>query len=117
MTTISNFFKCEDAYLFRSFLDSAGIDGYVLDENFSQWFWYYSQTVGGIRVVVADEDAEQAKKLFIEYNESIKTAPFVERPVRAWPIMALLSIWAGFPLILFGRKPNTEDQHDTDSEI
>jgi|LakMenE18May11ns_1017448.scaffolds.fasta_scaffold9890333_3 hypothetical protein len=117
MTTISNFFRCEDAYLFRSFLDSAGINGYVLDENFSQWFWYYSHTVGGIRVVVADEDAKQAEQLFIEYNESMKTTPFVERPVRAWPIMVLLSLCAGFPLILFGRKSNSESQHDADPEI
>ncbi|MFN7342432.1 MAG: hypothetical protein ACK5TA_03770, partial [bacterium] len=80
-------------------------------------FCYYSHTVVGIRVVVADEDAEQADQFFIEYNESIKTTPFVERPVRAWPIMALLSLCAGFPLILFGRKSNNEGQHDTDPEI
>lgn len=117
MVTIAKFFKSEDAYLFRSFLEAQGIEAHVLDEHLSQWLWHYTQAFGGIRVDVADEDAEQAEELFVEYNESMKTAPFVEPPVRAWPLVALVSLLFGFPLMLLGRKSKPDDKHDADGEI
>ncbi len=117
MVTIAKFAKSEDAYLFRSFLDAHGIESYIFDEHISQLFWQYTQAFGGIRVVVADEDVEQAEELFVEYDESMKSAPFVEPPVRAWPMMALASLLVGFPVMLFGRKSKSDDHHDTDSEI
>lgn len=115
MVTIAKFFKSEDAHLFRSFLESQGIAGYIFDENVSQLFWHQTLAFGGIRVAVADEDADQAKELYIEYNESMKTAPFVERPVRAWPIVAVLSLIVGMPLMLLGRKSKDKEAHANDS--
>lgn len=117
MVTIAKFSKSEDAYLFRSFLEAQGIESHIFDEHISQWLWHYSQAFGGVRVVVADEDAEQADKLYVDYDESIKSAPFVESPVRAWPIMALASLICGFPVMLFGRKSKVDDKHDADKEI
>lgn len=117
MVTIAKFFKCEDAYLFRSFLESEGIEGYIFDEHISQWLWQHTLAFGGIRVVVADEDVERAEQLYVEYDESMKSAPFVERPVRAWPIMALVSLLCSFPVILFGRKSKTDDKYDANAEI
>jgi Putative prokaryotic signal transducing protein len=115
MITVAKFFKSEDAHLFRSLLESEGIAAHVLDEHISQWFWQNTLAFGGVRVAVADEDSEHAEQLYVEYNESMKTAPFVERPVRAWPIVVLLSLIAGVPLILLGRKSKVKDDHDTDA--
>ena len=115
MVTIAKFSKSEDAYLFRSFLDAQGIESYIFDEHISQLFWHYTQAFGGIRVVVADEDVERAEELFVEYDESMKSAPFIESPVRAWPMIALASLLVGFPVMLFGRKSKSDDQHDTES--
>jgi hypothetical protein len=112
MVTIAKFSKSEDAYLFRSFLDAQGIEAHIFDEHISQLFWHYTQAFGGIRVVVADEDAEQAEQLYVEYDESMKTAPFVEPTVRAWPIVALVSLFMGVPVMLFGRKSKPDDNHD-----
>jgi len=109
MVTIAKFFKSEDAHLFRSFLESEGIAAHVFDEHISQWFWQNTLAFGGVRVVVADEDFEQAEQLYVEYNESMKTAPFVEPPVREWPVVALLSLIAGFPMMLLGRKTTAGD--------
>jgi hypothetical protein len=117
MVTIAKFSKSEDAYLFRSFLEAQGIASYIYDEHVSQLFWAYTQALGGIRVAVADEDVEQAGVLYAEYDESMKSAPFVEPPVRAWPIMALASLFLGFPVMLFGRKSKADDKDDTDSPI
>lgn len=102
---------------FALFLDAQGIESYIFDEHISQLFWQYTLAFGGIRVVVGDEDVEQAEKLFVEYDESMKSAPFVVPPVRAWPVMALASLFFGFPVMLFGRKSKSDDQHDTESEI
>lgn len=115
MITVATFFKSEDAHLFRSFLESEGIPAHVYDENMSQWFWHQTLAFGGIRVAVSDEDFEQAGRLYAEYNESMKTAPLVEQPVRVWPIMALLSLLAGLPLILLGRKKG-KDTHASEPE-
>jgi hypothetical protein len=116
MVTIAKFSKSEDAYLFRSFLNAQGIEAHIFDEHISQLFWHYTQAFGGIRVVVADEDVEQAEELYLEYDASMKSAPFVVPPVRAWPIVALASLFLGLPVMLFGRKSKSDDQHDTDSE-
>lgn len=117
MITIAKFFKSEDAHLFRSFLESQGIEAYIFDEHISQLFWHQTLAFGGIRVTVAAEDVEQAEELYVEYNESMKTAPFVVQPVRAWPIVAVLSLIVGIPLMLLGRKSKTKDPHDIDAEI
>jgi hypothetical protein len=50
-------------------------------------------------------------------DRKICSAPFVEPPVRAWPIMVLASLFFGFTVMLFGRKSKADDPHDTDSEI
>jgi hypothetical protein len=39
MRTIATFDTPENAYLFRTFLESWGISATVLDEHLIQWFW------------------------------------------------------------------------------
>jgi hypothetical protein len=117
MVTIAKFSKSEDAYLFRSFLDAQGIESYIFDEHISQLFWQYTLAFGGIRVVVADEDAEEAEKVYVEYDESMKSAPYVVQPVRAWPLMVIASLLLHCPVMLFGREIKPDDKQDTDPEI
>jgi hypothetical protein len=105
MKTIARFDAPEDAYLFRAFLDSRGVDSTVLDENMAQMFWYYRTATGGVRVVIHDEDdlpaAEEARR---EYFEAINAKPSVTSEVRWWPVVLLLSWVVGGPLLLFGRR-------------
>src|SRR6478735_3430746 len=104
MTTIATFTVPEDAHLFRTFLESRGIEGFVLDEHFVQLFWHYSNAVGGVRVAVNEEDEEDARNLHQEYMSSLRAGPYPLQPVRGWPIVILLSIALGAPLLLFGRR-------------
>ena len=103
MKTIATFDSPEEAYLFRSFLDSRGIGSSVLDEYMSQLFWHYRQATGGVRVVLEDEsDFEAAGDAGREYFAALEPKPV--SVVRGWPLVALLSFVFGLPLLIFGRK-------------
>lgn len=112
MTTIATFTVPEEAHLFRTFLGSRGIEGHVLDENFVQFFWYYSNAIGGVRVSVESDDAEAASALHHEYMAALRDGPFPLRPVRAWPVVALLSLAMGMTLLLFGRSVLERQRRD-----
>ncbi len=43
-----------------SMLDSAGIESFLGDENLVRLDWFYSNLVGGIKLMVREEDAETA---------------------------------------------------------
>ena len=103
MTTIATFTTPEDAHLFRTCLASQGIEGFLLDEHFVQLFWYYSNTIGGVRVVVEDDDAETAIIAYKKYMTALRAGPYPLNPVRAWPVVLLMSLLFGIPFILLGR--------------
>ncbi|MES2924853.1 MAG: hypothetical protein V4819_25080 [Verrucomicrobiota bacterium] len=103
MITVATFTTPEDAHLFRMFLESRGIQGFLLDENFVQLFWNYSNAVGGVRLVVEEEDGNDAALAYQEYMAALRTGLYPLQPVRAWPAVVLLSILVGAPLIIFGR--------------
>ena len=105
MTTIATFTTPEDAHLFRAYLGSQGIDATLNDEHFVQLFWYYSNTIGGVRVIVDDSDADEATEAYSTYMEALRDGPYPLNPVRAWPVVILVSLLVGAPFILFGRKP------------
>lgn len=110
MITIATFTVPEDAHLFRMFLESRGIEGFVLDENFVQLFWHYSNAIGGVRLVVDEDEADDAAAAYQEYMSALRSGPYPEQPVRAWPAVALLTLIFGIPLLIFGRqfsKPKT----------
>ncbi|MGL5019939.1 MAG: putative signal transducing protein [Luteolibacter sp.] len=104
MTTIATFTVPEEAHLFRTFLESRGIEGFVLDENVVQLFWHYSNAIGGVRVAVEDNDIEDASTAYQEYMAALREGPYPEQPVRIWPAVALVSLIFGMPLLLFGRR-------------
>lgn len=52
-----------NASLAKSVLDSAGIESFLADENMVRMDWFYSNLIGGIKLMVREEDADTAKKL------------------------------------------------------
>lgn len=64
MRTVARFSTPEEAHLFRTRLEAAGLEAYVQDENFVQLNWLMSNAVGGVRVQVADEDFDSAREFF-----------------------------------------------------
>ena len=62
MKTIATFSKPEEAHLFRTRLEAAGIPAFVQDEHFVQMDWLYSNAIGGVRVQIADDDLSAARE-------------------------------------------------------
>jgi hypothetical protein len=60
--TISTFSKPEEAHLFRTRLEAAGIPAFVQDEHLVQMDWLYSNAIGGVRVQIADNDLDAARE-------------------------------------------------------
>ena len=52
-----------EALLAKSMLDSAGIESFLGDENLVRLDWFYSNLVGGIKLMVRKEDGETARAL------------------------------------------------------
>jgi hypothetical protein len=50
-----------EALVAKSMLDSAGIESLLGDENLVRLDWFYSNLVGGIKLMVREEDAETAR--------------------------------------------------------
>ncbi len=103
MDTVARFFKYEDAYLFRSYLESEGIAAHVFDEYVPHNYWLYTHAIGGVRVVVAPGDAGQAKDFFDEYEKKVSSAEPVVGVVKAWPVALLVTFIIGIPMMIFGR--------------
>lgn len=51
------------ASIAQSILESAGIESFLADANLVRMDWFYSNAVGGIKVIVREQDAEEARKL------------------------------------------------------
>jgi hypothetical protein len=64
--TIATFSKPEEAHLFRTRLEAAGIPAFVQDENFVQLDWLYSNAIGGVRVQILDDDLEATREFLAE---------------------------------------------------
>lgn len=63
MITVATFSKAEDAHLLKMRLEAAGIPAFLRDENIVQVDWAMTTAVGGIKVEIAEEDAEAAREL------------------------------------------------------
>ena len=104
MNTIARFQLPEEAYLFRSYLESHEIESHVFDEHLVQLAWHYSNAIGGVRVAVSDSYSEEASKHFAEYSKALRQSPTNRSEVRAWPLTLLISLLIGVPVLVFGRK-------------
>ena len=51
------------ASLAKSILDSAGIESFFADDNVIRLDWFYSNAVGGIKLLVRDVDEAEAREL------------------------------------------------------
>ena len=104
MNTIARFQVPEEAHLFRAFLEVQGIAAHVWDEHFIQVAWYYSDAIGGVRVVTAGDDCEQALEAYQDYARALREPPVRATVARAWPLVLVLSFFVGAPMLIFGRR-------------
>ena len=55
-----------EASIAKSVLDSAGIQNFLVDDNMVRLDWFCSNLAGGIKILVREEDAEEANKLLAQ---------------------------------------------------
>lgn len=52
-----------DAFVARSLLEDAGIESLLQDDNVVRMDWFWSDAIGGVKLVVRQKDAEESEKL------------------------------------------------------
>jgi len=60
LETIGQFRDLQDADLAKGLLESAGIECFIADDNLVRMDWFYSNAVGGVKLLVRRQDAEEA---------------------------------------------------------
>jgi hypothetical protein len=66
LVTIRQFRDLPEALLAKGSLESAGIQCFLRDDNMVRLDWFISNFIGGIKLAVQPEDAENAQKLLDE---------------------------------------------------
>ncbi|MCS0417381.1 DUF2007 domain-containing protein [Vibrio diabolicus] len=67
-------FNSRSLYLTRASLDSVGIESHIADEHTVNTQWLYSNAMGGVRLMVAESDAEDAKQILSsDFSESLES--------------------------------------------
>jgi len=97
MKQIATFSKVEEAEMLRAYLEGAGIMAAVRDAHTVSADWTLSNAIGGVKVDVADTDADQAIALLGQFQSSTppKTEPKSKprhKPSRYVKIAAVLFI-------------------------
>jgi hypothetical protein len=57
--TIITFTSPQEAYMAKGYLESQGIGSFIMDDMTAQVNFLYSNAIGGVKVLVSDEDYEQ----------------------------------------------------------
>jgi Putative prokaryotic signal transducing protein len=66
LVMVKRFRDLPEAFVARSILDSAEIDSFLADENLVRIDWFYSNLIGGAKLMVRPEDFQEATALLDE---------------------------------------------------
>ena len=77
LVTIATFRDLPEALLARGKLESAGIECLLADDNIVRMDWFWANAVGGVKLQVSTEDAEEALDILAE--EIPESLPAEER--------------------------------------
>jgi Putative prokaryotic signal transducing protein len=69
-----------EALVVKSLIESTGIEAEISSEHFIDVYPIFFPQEGGIKIVVAEEDAEDARAVIAQYRES-KTGPASKLPI------------------------------------
>ena len=69
METVANCFSIQEAMRLRTHLEGAGIPCFIPDENAASVAPHFFLTQSGVRLQVAEEDVENAKKLLEVFRD------------------------------------------------
>jgi hypothetical protein len=111
--TIAKYRDLSEAMFAKGLLDGAGIECFLADDNMTRMNWFYANALGGIRLQVRPEDAEEAARILDQpapESFEVEGAGAFEQPrcpkcdsrdVRFESLnkpISYTSAWLGFPL-------------------
>ena len=114
IVSIATFARPEEAHLGRLRLERDGIPAYVADEHVLQLDWILTSVIGGVRLMVGEEDVEDALAILraepvcteaaaidsVTCPRCESTEPEFYLPPRR---LGVLGLFLGFPLLFFTR--------------
>lgn len=68
LVMVKRFRDMPEAKIAESLLDSAGIDCFLADENIVRLDWFWSNLMGGFKLMVRPDDLAEAQRLLEEAN-------------------------------------------------
>lgn len=79
--TIITFTSPQEAYLAKGYLESEGIESFLFDDMTAQVNLLYSNAIGGVKILVRDEDYDQGIEIltkggYINMNIGKTSSPF-----------------------------------------
>lgn len=66
LTTIATYSFPHEAHIARASLEAAGVEAFIADEHTINMDWTYSNALGGVRVRVAEKDAQKAQDILAQ---------------------------------------------------
>lgn len=73
MIIIARFSFPHEAHIAKASLEAAGIKSYIADEHTVNAQWLYSNALGGVRLLVSENDAEEACQLLnSDFSQSVE---------------------------------------------
>jgi hypothetical protein len=63
LVTLRQYMTLPEALVSKSILDSAGIESFLGDQNIIRMDWFLSNALGGVKLRVREEDADEAAAL------------------------------------------------------
>lgn len=74
MIVVARFSFPHEAHIAKANLESAGIQSFIADEHTVNTQWLYSNAIGGVRLMVSEEDFEEATEILsCDFSESLET--------------------------------------------
>jgi hypothetical protein len=109
MKVVAAYSKSEDAYLAKTRLEASGINASIRDDLTVSLYWLYSDAIGGVKVVVEDEDYDRAREALMlpKVDVGLLRCPHCgsdEVRLRELSPLAAISIGIGFVLPFRSRR-------------
>jgi hypothetical protein len=83
METIATFGEPIEAHLAKARLEAAGIPAFIADENSVGVAWHLTVALGGVKLQVADENADEARSVLADRTPAAAVETEDESPIEA----------------------------------
>jgi hypothetical protein len=99
---VASFVGLAEAEIARGVLESAGIRVWMANEHLVSLLWHYSQATGGVRLMVAGEDAARARELLDAHETPLEA---VDEDTRAPGDALIERAWKSTVIGFIGLPP------------